>query len=97
MVMETINSTIQPNGDVSISYEITLSDCANFTLEFIEINLNTMGSRSIKRTMTSASTVNFEGRDLAAQYMCDIYLVLPSMHTIKLKSFDCSASKFLRT
>ena len=94
MVMKTINSILHHNGDVSISYEVTLSDCADFTLEFIEINLDTR-SRSIIRTMTNASTVNFEGRDPAAQYMCVIYLILPSMHELELESFNCSASKFL--
>ena len=94
MVMKTISSILQPNGDVSISYEISRSDCTDFTLEFIEINIDTK-SRSIIRTMTNASTVNFKGRDPAAQYMCDIYLVLPSMHELELESFICSESKFL--
>ena len=94
MVMKTIKSILQPNGDMSISYEISHSDCADFTLEFIEINIDTR-SRSIIRTMTNASTVNFKGRDPAAQYMCAIYLVLPSMHEFELEYFICSGSKFV--
>ena len=94
MVMKTINSILQPNGDVSISYEISRSDCADFILEFIEINTDTR-SRSIIRTTANASTVHFIGRDPAAQYMCAIYLVLPSMHEFELESFICSGSKFL--
>ena len=91
------NSTVQPNGDVSISFEIAISDCHTSTLEFFFINLNSKESRSMKRGINESSLVNFTQWISDTQYICVINIVLPSNHRVEVDSFNCSMSKFLQS
>ena len=86
---------VQPNGDVSISFEIVISDCHESTLEFLYIDLTSMESSSKIRAIDESSLVNFTQRISGTQYMCVINLVLPSMYRVEVDSFNCSMSKFL--
>ena len=89
------NSVVQPNGDVSISFEIAISECHKSTLEFMYIDLTSMESRSKTRVIDDSSLINFTQWISGTQYMCVISLVLPSMHKMEVDSFNCSTSKFL--
>ena len=90
------NSVVQPKyGDVSISFEIAISECHKSTLEFIYIDLTSMESRSKTRVIDDSSLINFTQWILGTQYMCVISLVLPLMHRMEVDYFNCSTSKFL--